>query len=145
MERILRTRLFAAVVMAVVFGAGVLLGVAVSPTAPEAQAGRGRGDDARVPTYMQVTPPPTERQKAQIDSILRAHRAAYRALHEDVRKALDQVSKQYDPRRRALIMETRQAIKSVLTPEQAVQFDSLSAANDRRRAEGDRSHRSDRE
>jgi len=144
MERVLRARLSAAVVLAVVFGAGVLLGLAVSPPAPNARADRGRGDDAhRVPMYMQVTPTPTESQQARIDSIFRVHRAAMKALHDEFRKALDQFHKTYDPRYQALINETREQIKGVLTPEQAAQYDSILAENARKRAE--RAQRPNRE
>ncbi len=135
MERVLRTRLFAGVVLAVVFGAGVLLGLALDQGGPGPTADRGRGDDShRTPTYMQVHP--TDQQKVLIDSIVRKDRAAMRALHEEFRA-------EYDPRYQALIKQTRDAIKGVLTPEQAAQYDSLLAENDRRRAE--RAQRQNRE
>ncbi len=141
MERVLRTRLFAGVVLAVVFGAGVLLGLAVDRS-PGPDADRGRGEEThRTPTYMKVDP--TAEQQSQIDSILRVHRAAMKSLHEEFRQALDQFRKTYDPRYEALIKETREEIKGVLTPEQAAKYDSLLAENARRRAE--REQRQNRE
>ncbi len=137
MERVLRTRLFAAVVLVLVFGAGVLLGLALDQGRHELgnEGDRDRAAEARrTPTYMQVHP--TEQQKVLIDSIVGEHRAAMRALHEEFRA-------KYDPRYQALIKETREAIKGVLTPEQATQYDSIVAANDRKRAE--RAPRQDRE
>ena len=134
MERVVRTRLFAGVVLAVVFGAGVVLGLAIDQN-PGPRGDRGRGEEThRTPTYMKVDP--TEQQKTQIDSILRKDRAAMRALHEEFRA-------EYEPRYQALVKQTREAIKSVLTPEQAAKYDSIHAEYDRKRSE--RSQRPNRE
>jgi len=135
MERGSRTRLTTLLVLVVVFAAGVLLGLAWRGTAPGAAAGNEAvagaapettGDSTRTPMYEQVGPTPE--QKILIDSIVRNHREAMKQLHAEFRAA-------YEPRYRALIESTREAIKGVLTPEQAAAYDSLLAAWDRKRAE----------
>lgn len=134
MERILRTRLVTSLVLLVVLGAGVSLGFALerargaetgeqAAAEGSAEAPENRG---RRPMYEQVGP--TEEQKIRIDSIVADHRQAMKALHAEFRAA-------YNPRYQALVDETRAAIKRVLTPEQAVEYDSLVAAYERRRAE----------
>lgn len=142
MEKTSRTRLVTGLVLLLVFGAGVLLGVAVdrSLAAPVEEVERtgGRADDderrRRGPMYEQVDP--SEEQKILIDSIVRDHREAMKALHAEFRAA-------YNPRYDALITQTREAIKSALTPEQAQAYDSLVADFERRRSE--RSPDGDRE
>lgn len=142
MERILRTRLVTGLVLLVVFGAGVSLGFAIerSRGASIEEVAREEGEDAqdgrerRGPMYEQVDP--TEEQKVRIDSIVRDHRKAMKALHAEFRAA-------YNPRYQALIDRTRSEIKGVLTPEQAQAYDSLVAAYERRRAE--RASRDDRD
>jgi len=143
MERILRTRLITGVLLAVVFGAGILLGLAVDrsmaakPTGDVAEAtpaDSAGGPSRRRPLWEQVEP--TSEQKARIDSIVGEYRSAMKALHAEFRAA-------YNPRYEALVADTRTAIKGVLTPEQATRYDSLLADYDQRQAE--RSSRSNRE
>jgi Spy/CpxP family protein refolding chaperone len=138
MEKDARTRLVSALVLAVVFATGAVLGLAVDRSL---QAGpvQGGGDETvgererRRPMYEQVGP--SERQMVAIDSIVDEHRNKMKALHAEFRSA-------YNPRYQALVEETRQAIKGVLTPDQAVAYDSLLAERDRRRAErGSRENR----
>jgi Spy/CpxP family protein refolding chaperone len=135
MEKLLRARLTTVVVLAVVFGSGLLLGLALDRTvvaAPEhtaAPARRTQTGSRREPLYMQVGP--DEAQKAAIDSIVQEYRKAMGALHEEFRAA-------YDPRYEALLQETRSAIKGVLTPEQAQAYDSLLAVWDSLSAQRDR-------
>lgn len=133
MDRLLRTRLTTALVLAAVFAAGLMLGLAVDrslvatpaePGRPEPEAPSGN----RRPMYEQVGP--NDAQKIVIDSIVQEYRTAMKALHAEFRAA-------YDPRYRALVDETRGAIKSVLTPEQGLAYDSLVAERDRQRAERD--------
>lgn len=133
MEKSVRTRLVSALVLAVVFAAGLLLGLAAdtsltaTPAEETAEAADDDGEERRrTPMYEQVDP--TEAQMALIDSIVTHHRASMKELHAEFRE-------EYDPRYRALIAETREAIKDVLDPEQVVQYDSLLAEYDRRRAE----------
>ena len=133
MEQGARTRLLTAVVLTVVFGSGVLLGLAAqanlaaTPAAEVLAMSAGDPENTRrIPMYEQVGP--TETQMGQIESIVAEHRAQMDALHEEFRKA-------YDPRYDALIAETREAIKDVLTPEQAAAYQELVDARDQRRAE----------
>ena len=131
-----RIRLASAAILIVVFGAGTLLGVAwdrsLSADTTEgvnAEAGEEKGGKERrrrTPMYEQVGPTPG--QKVLIDSIVEHHRDAMQRLHEEFREA-------YNPRYRALIHDTRDAIKGVFTPEQAAAYDSLLAERDRSRRE----------
>ncbi len=127
MEGILRTRLVTALVLVVVFGAGAVTGLAWDRGVQrrDAQAAGQRSTDRgrRVPTYMKVNPTPTPEQRARIDSIMKDRRAGFRKLIEDFHA-------QWDPRYQAYIQGTRNAIRAVLTPEQAAQWDSLIARRD---------------
>ena len=131
MEKNARTRLFTALVLAVVFASGALLGLAVDRSL---QADPSEGPEVadegdrrrRVPIYEQVEP--SESQMISIDSIVEEHRARMSSLHAEFRSA-------YNPRYQTLLEETREAIKGVFTPEQAMAYDSLLAERDRRRAE----------
>jgi len=148
MDKLLRTRLTTVVVLAMVFGAGLLLGLAADRSLVATSAGDGaRTDDEGQTTghqkamYEQVGP--SETQKIVIDSIVQEYRTAMRALHAEFRAA-------YDPRYEALLVETRAAIKGVLTPEQVHAYDSLiaerdSLAADRDRQRAERSPREERE
>jgi len=134
MNKLLRTRLTTVVVLIVVFGAGILLGMAADRSmaaTPAAEAARpaASGDSGRRgPLWEQVGP--SDAQKIVIDSIVAEYRTAMRSLHAEFNAA-------YDPRYRALLDETRAAIKGVLTPEQAHAYDSLVAERDRQHAERD--------
>lgn len=140
MDKLLRTRLATVVVLTAVFASGVLVGFAADRTmdvVPPADVPRAEGEgrtQRRSPLYEQVNP--TDEQKVAIDSIVAEMRTAMRALHAEFRAA-------YDSRYVALINETRNAIKGVLTPEQAHAYDSLLAERDRQRAE--REVRNDRD
>lgn len=136
MDKLLRTRLATAVVLTVVFGTGVLLGLAADRSLAATPAGEVSRPDTteeatprrRVPMYERVGP--DAEQKMVIDSIVSEYRVAMKALHAEFRAA-------YNPRYQKLVEETRSAIKGVLTPEQAQAYDSLIAESDRRRAERD--------
>jgi Spy/CpxP family protein refolding chaperone len=138
MEKNARTRVVAALVLAVVFASGALLGLAVDRSLESESAERVEEADEgerrrRVPMYEQVGP--SESQMISIDSIVEEHRARMSSLHAEFRSA-------YNPRYQALLEETREAIKGVFTPEQAMAYDSLLKARDRRRAErGSRENR----
>lgn len=134
MDKLLRTRLTTVVVLAVVFGSGLLLGLALDRSVATHRERVPRPDqetssERRVPAYMLVDP--TEAQKTAIDSIVQENRAAMRALHKEFSAA-------YDPRYEALVQESRAAIKGVLTPEQAHAYDSLVAVRDSMNAQRDR-------
>lgn len=139
MEHGARTRLMTALVVAVVFGAGVLVGAAAEGTiasaAPTEAVTNDDGDTPReerrrrTPMYEQVGP--SAEQSARIDSIMVEHRARMDALHTEFRSA-------YDPRYRALVVEAREAIKGVFGDEQADAYQRLLDEWDARRAERDR-------
>lgn len=132
MDKVLRTRLVTAVVLLVVFGSGFLLGFAAdrtlgaNPTESDSPAEEASSGQRRVPMYEQVGPDAD--QMMVIDSIVQEYRAAMKSLHAEFRAA-------YNPRYQALVEGTRTAIKGVLTPEQAQEYDSLVAEWERRRAE----------
>jgi len=134
MNKLLRTRLTTVVVLIVVFGAGILLGMAAdrsmvaTPAAEAARPAESEDSARRGPLWEQVGP--SDAQKIVIDSIVAEYRTAMKALHAEFNAA-------YDPRYRALLDETRAAIKGVLTPEQAHAYDSLVAERDRQHAERD--------
>lgn len=139
METQQRTRLLSVGVLAVVLASGVLLGLALDirldgaseegePTGEVRTEDRtDRRSGRRVPMYRQVGEL-SDVQDARIDSIIDAHRDSLRALQEEFSRA-------YDPRYWAVIENTREAIKGVLTPEQTQRYDSLLAEYDRRRRE----------
>ena len=153
MEASQRTRLLSILLLALVFGTGVVVGVALnrtveaSPpaaeiaTADEADPdGAERDDDEddeddgrrerRRPMYERVGEL-SESQTRRIDSIVQHHRESMRTLQEEFEAA-------YDPRYWAIIDSTRSAIMSVMTPAQAERYDSLLTAWDERRKERER-------
>lgn len=122
-----RTRLVTAVVLATVFGAGVLLGAAmdnrlgaeepeVVAAATGSEAPAEEEETRRGPTYLEVEP--NEEQLALINEIVAEHRARDDALEEQHRLA-------YRADFREILLETREAIKGVLTPEQAERYQQL--------------------
>ena len=136
MEHGSRTRLVTAVMLAVVFASGVLLGLAVDSnlgaeppevTAERADA-RGPDGERRPRTRMYEQVGPSADQKVFIDSIVKDHRARMDALHEEFRHA-------YYPLYQAVIQDTRRAIKEVFSEEQAAEYQALLDDFDRRKAE----------
>ena len=129
-----RTRLVTAGVLVVVFGSGVLLGfaadtnlgaeqpsevVSVEPVEPDDEEPTRR---ARV--YDQVEP--TEAQDLLIDSIVAEHRARTTALDDELRAKYDeQFQGEFRGGFRVILLETRERIKGVLTPEQATEYQRL--------------------
>ena len=132
MEKILRTRLVTTLVLAVVFSAGLLVGVAAdrsvaaSPAVAQTLEDSNAAPTRRVPMYEQVGP--DEAQKILIDSIVGEYRSSMKSLHAEFWAT-------YNPRYQALVDSTRASIKGVLTSEQAQAYDSLVADLERRRAE----------
>ena len=137
MEQGSRTRLLTAAVLVVVFGAGVLMGLAadsnLSAESPDVLAYVETPDttEAEAPPrrramYEEVAP--NEEQLALIQSIMAEHRARTNAFDEEM---------QAESRAGfgVIVSETRNAIKAVLTPEQAAQYQVLLDAYDARRAE----------
>jgi len=135
MEQGFRTRVVTALILAAVFTAGVLLGVAVDsnlraqPAENVVEATEDGGSlnehRRRQPVYRQVAP--NETQLALIDSIVKAHRARTNALDDGLRA-------EYRSGFRVILLETREAIKSVLTPEQAAEYQRLLEEYDARDA-----------
>ena len=130
MEHQSRTRLVTALVLAAVFGTGVLLGLAadsnvhaIAAEPPVSVTDSGPGDDAplRLPMYQQVEP--NESQLALIDSIVKEHRSRTNALDEQFRVDF-----------RSIVLETRASIKGVFRPEQAAEYQRLLDEYDARRA-----------
>lgn len=73
-------------------------------------------EERRGPTYLEVEP--NEEQLALIDEIVAEHRARREALEDMHLEA-------YRSDFRVILMETRVAIKGVLTPEQAERYQQL--------------------
>lgn len=129
----LRARLFALVILVVVFGAGFAVGVAVdrqvaaaSDAPPSAASSRSGGEDhgdeprQRRPLVERVGL--SEEQRVQVDSIF--HRFGGQ---------MAELQKEYRDQYWSIVDRTRGAMRSILTPEQAAIYDSLLAENDRRR------------
>lgn len=145
-----RTRLLSIVVLAVVFASGIVVGfawdrrldaaeaaaegqrIAAAADSTESGAGEQRGEEGaeRRSRYMWERVDPTDAQRVLIDSIVQAYRADSRAFHRESREA-------YDEGMRALVLQTREAIKSVLDPDQAARYDSLATARDDRNRRDD--------
>jgi Spy/CpxP family protein refolding chaperone len=129
------TRFATVLILVTVFVSGGLLGAALdrrlgaepAPVneTPENQRGERR---ERGMIVDEVNPSPE--QKAQIDSIV--------ALNRDrIRDLRDRLEDEYRPLRRDLVLETREAIKSVLSPEQAAEYTRLLAEYDEKRRNRD--------
>ena len=134
-----RTRLLTAGILIAVFGTGVLVGLVVdselratpspegteAPASPEATvaAEETEGEEAveeetRRRPYIYEKVEPDETQLALIDSIVTEHRAKRRALDEEFET-------RHEVESRAILLETRNAIKAVLSPEQAAEYQRL--------------------
>ena len=139
-----RTKVVTAVVLALVFGSGVLLGyaadrtavtasVAAAPAEAQAEAGSAGAEDGerrrRPPIYEKMNP--TRAQSAVMDSIMLVHRERMNRLHAEFRVARDVYETSFD----ALVLETREAIAAVFPPEKAEEYRRLLAERDRREAE----------
>lgn len=139
-ERGLKARLVTVVVLALVFGSGVTAGLAwdrtpeATPTEEMAQAEsqggerevrerNGRSDRDHRPLLVEQVGLTSE-QKARVDEIVESSRQRMRNLEKDTR-----------PQYRAIIEETRTAIKEVLTTEQRAEYERLLSERDRERAE----------
>jgi hypothetical protein len=151
-----RVRLATVAILALVLGAGFLLGAAwdrrldAEPVSPEsnsaAAAPEARREGGRIPIYTRVNPPLSAEQMAAAAEIVAHRQDAVRvlmdepsidSLYDEMKGAEKAFKGAYDPRFRALIDTSRAAIRGIMTPEQAAQYDSLLAENDRRsRQEG---------
>jgi Spy/CpxP family protein refolding chaperone len=154
LEKGTRTRLTTVVILFLVLATGFVLGIAVDRRL-EARAGTadarwpgsggrgpgvdragGRGQSADTTTRRRSLLVEqvglTDVQKEQIDSIVAHYRGKRDALQAQLEADLWEA---YMPRSRELLEETREEIKSVLTPEQRTAYDSLLVERDRRREE----------
>ena len=154
MEHRSRTKLLTAAILAVVLGAGVMLGLASvcetgdgstqcvininndlaampveEATVSDADRGRVSERRRRTPMYEQVAP--TEAQLLLIDSVLEDQGQHMRSLHEEFRTT-------YVPQYQALIQQTREAILEIFTEEQASEYRVLLREFDESRIQGDK-------
>lgn len=111
--------------------------------ADEADGGDDERRDRRLIVHrVGITP----EQEARVDSIVDIHGDRVRELRRQMEAEYDSQFRRlrrereaaYNPRFEAVVMETRQSIRSLLTEEQAVRYDSLLAEHDRREAERER-------
>lgn len=135
-----RVRLITLAVLSLVFVSGFLVGFALDrsltagPAAErseKADRGRDLGDDRRrdrryVVDRLEIDP----EQRIRVDSIIAFHRQRTRELSEEFEE-------EYRPRYRQIVSDTREAIKSVLTDEQAATYDSLLSERARHRSRRD--------
>jgi Spy/CpxP family protein refolding chaperone len=147
-ERAAKTRLTTAVVLAVVFGSGVVLGLAADSSlraeappvvvqppeeAPDVEASHEPPEPERGRRYMYHEVDPNEEQLARIESIVAEMRALREAFDEE-RDSLYRVE---------ILLPAREAIKGVLSPEQAAEYQGLLDDWEARRA-ADRENEDDR-
>ena len=151
MVQLERVKLATVGILGLVLGAGFLLGAAwdrrlvaetVTAVADSAAAAPVEREEKRTPIYVRVSPPLSDEQMSEAEAIVARRREAARALFAEPRidslydamKAAEIAFKNaYDPRFAALVDSSRNAIKQVMTPAQAAQYDSLLVQNDRRR------------
>ncbi len=145
MEQESRTRLVTAFVLAAVFGSGVLLGLvadnnlgaATAEDVAEATDTEGEGEEPRRRTMLYDQVDPTPAQSALIDSIVLEHRARTNSLDKELRT-------EYREGFREIVLQTRENIKGVFTPEQASEYQKRLDEWDARPA-SERGNRDDQE
>ena len=150
MEHGSRTRLVTAVMLAVVFVSGLLLGLAadsnLSAEPPAVVATASEGDEPEAEPrrrYIYEQVEPTPEQSALIDSMMNDYRESRGSLEEELRKGYRELRSTYDPQYQRLVRDMRGAIKDVFSEEQAAEYQVLLDDFDRRRA--DRNENDDRD
>lgn len=147
MGRSARTRLLSAGILIAVFGTGVLvglvmeseLGAAPTPPMPETTETAKAPEEPEAPEepaeeeeserrYIYEEVGPNETQLALIDSVVRVHSARRDSLDEDFET-------RHAREARAILLDVRAGIKSVLGPEQAVEYQRLLDEYDAEQAE----------
>jgi len=144
MEQGSRTKLVAAMVLALVFGAGLLLGYAANGGPAEAMTVERSSEEAppagrrnRPRVYELMNPTPD--QRVVMDSIMVVHQDQMNRLHEEFDVAQGAYQASYD----ALIQKTRNAITAVFPEERRAEYRRRLEDYDRQRAE-ERAKRGDR-
>ena len=157
MENARRTRLATGGMVGLVLVAGFLLGVLwdrrmraeTLPTVEVSESSLGENDRRRQRrmSFSLIEPPLTEEGIARAEAIIARRREAVRALFEEplidslystMKAAEGEFEDVYDPRFRALVDSARAEISQLMTPEQAINYDSILAESDRRRRGGTR-------
>lgn len=150
-----RARLVTGAILGLVLAAGFLLGMAwdrrlatspaVEAATDPAQAGTEDRRRRRRGLFHRVEPALDADQLAEAEAITALRREAARSLFSEplidslynaMKAAEDDFEEMYDPPFRALIDSSRAAIRQLMTPEQATNYDSVLAENDRRRRDG---------
>ena len=154
-EQLQRVRLATVGILALVLGAGFLIGAAWNrrldaETVPlgtdsTAAAPAGEREGGRRPMYTLVQPPLTADQLAAAEEIVARRQEGVRqmlaephidSLYDAMKDAEKSFKGVYEPRFRELIETSRAGIREIMTPEQAAQYDSLLADFDGRRRQG---------
>ena len=142
MEHGSRTRILTAVMLAVVFASGVLLGLAVDSNliaeSPEIASKSPDGEEPereRRRSYIYEQVEPTPEQQVVIDSMMKVYIERRESLQEDLRKGYRKLRSSYNPLYQVLGENIRSAIKDVFSEEQAAEYQALLDDFDRRRAE----------
>lgn len=123
MEQGSRTKIVAALVLALVFGSGLLLGFAAQGGPAVAMTVESSDGEAptterrrRPPVYESMNPTPD--QRVLMDSIMVAHRDRMNLLHEEFNVAQQAYQTSYD----ALIRQTRDAITAVFPEDRRAEY-----------------------
>jgi len=150
-EKGTRTRLTTILILFLVLASGSVLGIAADRrlqgrsasaegregevergrTGRDVGEGEGRAADSTRERHLLVEQVGlSEAQKTRVDSIVDQYRQRVRDLQDELQAELRVA---YTPRYRELLEQTRTDIKGVLSPDQAVAYDSLLADRDKRR------------
>jgi hypothetical protein len=127
-----RAKMIAGSALVLLFGSGIVVGLAWDQTASASppgevrereESGRERGRRRLIVDNVGLSTV----QKTAVDSLVVFHR-----------RRMSDLDKEFQPRYRAVIADLREEIKHVLTDDQRAQYDVLLAERDARRAEGRR-------
>lgn len=125
----LRAKMVAGIALVLLFGSGIVVGLAwdqtasVSPSGEvraDEQSGRERGRRRLIVDNVGLSTV----QKVEVDSLVVFHR-----------QRMSDLDKEFQPRYRAVIADLREEIKQVLTDDQRMTYEVLLAERDARRAE----------
>ncbi len=125
----LRAKMVAGIALVLLFGSGIVVGLAWDQTASasppgevraDRQSGRERGRRRLIVDNVGLSAV----QKVDVDSLVVFHR-----------QRMSELDKEFQPRYRAVIADLREEIKQVLTDDQRRRYEVLLAERDARRAE----------